>query len=122
MNYLEFHGTEWEGAELDSGSPTGFVCPGANHPMHCLGQTGDQVRKSLMQHMGNLSMEDTVAEDIVYCLIIATVFKMMCVISVFLKTRWIVPVRPIAAKNAAGGAPPAVVVQPVADGSNDVIV
>jgi hypothetical protein len=101
MSYLEFHGTEWEGAELNSVSPTGFVCPGANSPLNCFGRTGDQVLKSLSQQFGNLSdsAEDTVVKDVVYCLIIAAVFKVICIISIVLKTRWIVPVRPIAGKS-----------------------
>jgi len=97
--YLEFHGTEWEGAELSSVSPTGFVCPGADSPLNCFGRTGDQVLKSLAQQFGNLSTEDTVVEDIVYCLIIAAVFKIICIVSIVLKTRWIVPVQPIAGKS-----------------------
>jgi ABC-type multidrug transport system ATPase subunit len=119
MNYLEFHGTEWEGAELNSVSPSGFVCPGANSPLNCFGRTGDQVLNSLMQQFGNLSTEDTVAEDIAYCLIIAAVFKIIAIVSIVLKTRWIVPVRPIAAKSATGSAPPAVVCEPVANRSTE---
>jgi hypothetical protein len=112
MVYLEYHGTEWEGAELSSVSPTGFVCPGAGSPMNCFGRTGDQVLKSLVQQFGNLSTEDTVVEDICYCLIIAGVFKIICIVSIILKTRWIDPVRPIAGKSPTGEAPPAVVDQP----------
>lgn len=112
MNYLEYHGTEWEGAELSSVSPTGFVCPGASPTVNCFGRTGDQVLKSLTVQFGNLSAEDTVVEDIAYCLIIAGFFKILCIVSIILKTRWIVPVRPIAGRSPTGEAPPAVVSQP----------
>lgn len=93
MNYAEFHGTEFDGAELSSTSPTGFVCPGASSPLECYGRTGDQVLKSLSHQFQNLSTEDTFGEDIAYCCIFAAVFKIICMISIVVKTRWKTPVR-----------------------------
>jgi len=109
MNYLETHGTTWEGAEVNS---TGaFACPGLG-PLECFGRTGDQVRVSLSLTFANLSSEDTVLTDLAYIAIIAAFFKVVAVAVFILQTRWVRPVQPLEKKVAEAEGPPTSEVAP----------
>merc|ERR1712232_539877 len=77
-SYLEYNGTEWDGAVLQSGG-LGFTCPDAANAMQCFGRTGDQVLVSLRRQFGHISTEDTVLNDFLCILAIGVFFKLLYV-------------------------------------------
>merc|ERR1712014_27041 len=69
MAYLEFHGTDWQGAEPDASEPRGFKCPGIP-VLECFGQTGTQVLDSLGANFKSISSENTLAEDVAVMVVV----------------------------------------------------
>jgi len=77
--YLEFHGTTWSGAH-----PTaeGFAC---NQPGFCYGHTGEQVLASLSQSFSSAT-GDHVGTDAAVLLLMASIFKIICFVTIVLRT------------------------------------
>jgi hypothetical protein len=82
LQYLELHGTVWDGARL-SNSPVGFTC---DHPGFCYGHTGDQVLSSLLQLFSS-AVGDRVASDTLTLLVMAFGFKVLCFTAIVVRTR-----------------------------------
>lgn len=83
IHYLDTHGTDWQGSEK-SVFPPGFSC--STSP--CFGYTGDQVRETLSQSFGNISAEDTVAQDLLNILLFGLFFKILAIVIVIKRTQF----------------------------------
>jgi len=92
MAYLEFHGTEWQGAELDASEPRGFTCPG----FECFGRTGAQVLDSLGVNFKSISSENTLTEDVAVMVAVALFFKCLFAAAAFWNCRGGRPLAPLA--------------------------
>jgi len=84
MQYLEYHGTVWEGAE-DLGNNE-FACAAVS-AMQCYGRTGDQVLASL-SHTFPVKAENTVVQDIAFILAYGVAFKVLHIVFLVMKTQF----------------------------------
>lgn len=83
--YLEFHDTVWDGAQL---TPAGFTC---NQPGLCYGREGEQVLRSLSQAFSSAA-GNHVATDTAMLFLMAFTFKIICFVTIVLRTYWAGPV------------------------------
>lgn len=95
MAYLEFHGTDWQGAELDASEPRGFTCPGIPI-LECFGRTGAQVLDSLGTNFKSISSENTLTEDVAIMVAVALFFKCLFAAAAVWNCRGGRPLAPLA--------------------------